>query len=99
MLTEIEIIREESGYALCHNPKSDKFTVVQISRDKGQVYSTMPTDGPSDGGQWFAAITDAGIRYVAGWYSRSYAQRIFRERVAESLLMANSFYEPPLQGR
>lgn len=79
MSPNIEITREEEGFALCHNTDNDKYTVVKISHQKGQVYSAMPTDG-----SWFARISDSGINYVAGWYSRDYARRIFRERVAEA---------------
>ncbi|MDB4278051.1 hypothetical protein N9917_00315 [Deltaproteobacteria bacterium] len=76
-MDDIDIIEEESGYALCR--KGDQFTVIRISRANGQVYSAMPTDGSN-----FAGISDFGVNYVAGWYSRSYARRTFRTYVTEA---------------
>lgn len=75
---EIDVVREEGCYLLCHNLDNDRYTVVKRSRRGGQVYSTMPTDGSN-----FASFSDAGIAYVANWYSKSYAMRVFRDRVRE----------------
>ena len=87
-MTDIEIIEEVDGYAICQ--WGDHFTVVQISRKAGQVYSAMPTDGPADGGSWFAGISDNGVKYVAGWYSKGYARRIFRSLVSEAAELAEA---------
>ncbi len=82
-MTKYRIVEEKCGYAfveLVENPK--RATVVMIDRKKGQVYSAMPSDQPADGGQWFGGISDKGIAYVSGLYSRGYARRKFREFTA-----------------
>lgn len=72
-----ELIEELNGIALW---KYDgRFSVTGIDRRAGQVTSVMPRDMPSGGGAWFARITDGGIAYVAGLYSRGYARRKFAE--------------------
>lgn len=78
---EIEVLDTQGPYVLLQ--KGDKLTVVQQSKDGSQVYAVMPGDLPADGGNWFAGNTDTGVEYVASWYSRSYARRIFRARVQE----------------
>lgn len=83
MIGDYKIVEEEKGYALLKR-KDGRRTVVGISRRAGQVYSTMPGDMPRDGGTWFAGITQFGIDYVASWYSRSYANQIYREAVDEA---------------
>ncbi len=55
----------------------NRYTVVLVDYDKGQVYDAMPNDGPTDGGKWCAKICDRGIDYVASLYSESYARRIY----------------------
>ena len=86
---EIQVLDETDHYLLLKRtrtdsvPEADGFTVVSVDFDKGQVYNAMPGDAPTDGGSWFAGLTYKGICYVAGWYSRSYARRIFRKCKAE----------------
>ena len=86
---EIQVLDETDRYMLLKRsrddnvPEADGFTVVGVDFDKGQVYDAMPGDAPTDGGSWFGGITYQGICYVAGWYSRSYARRIFRKCKAE----------------
>lgn len=77
------MINRQGFFALVRYPGTeDRFTVVQVSDDEAQVLSAMPTDHP-DRGQWRAAATPEGVRYVAEPYSRSYALRVFRRLVAE----------------
>ena len=78
----MNIVREAACYALLS--KGTKATVVGISHENGQVYSAMPSDHPQDGGRWYARISDEGVEYVANWYSKSYARRIFNQLVKEA---------------
>ena len=41
-----------------------KWYAFAASPNNGQVYS-IGRDCPSDGGNWFAGLTDCGIKYVA----------------------------------
>jgi hypothetical protein len=77
----MDIKKEEHGYAMVEH--NGKYTVVEIDRPSGQVYSAMPTDHPLGGGKWFARMGDSGIEYVSKWYSRGYAMRVFRRLVSE----------------
>lgn len=76
-------IKEEDRYPRCYRlvrrDGTNKYTVVLVDYNAGQVYCAMPSDFPSEGGTWFARISDSGIAYVSGDYSRSYAFRKFRE--------------------
>ena len=71
------ILRETNGVALLWRPDG-KRTVVSVDYKRGQVYDLMPGDAPRDGGSWCARMTTRGVDYVAGWYSRSYANRVYR---------------------
>lgn len=75
-------IREEAGYRLVGRYEDDRRTVVRVG--KGQVCDAMPGDAPRGGGSWSARDTHAGIDYVAHWYSRSYAGRVYRALVREA---------------
>ena len=81
-----ELLSEEYGFALWRATRGDsvKWSVTVIDRDKGQIYSCMPGDDPPGGGLWCAGITDFGVAYVAGRYSKSYATRKYRELVREA---------------
>jgi len=81
-LGEYEIIDESEGFALLKNPDG-RGTVVEIDRNRGQVYNAMPGDSPKEGGTWFARISGAGVDYVASWYSWRYARRMFRQCITE----------------
>ena len=72
-----------NGFALYHDTERHTFRVVSVDHCMGKAYSVMPSDGPRDGGQWFAPLTDEGLRYVARGYSRSYARRMFRKLSTE----------------
>ena len=58
---------------------TDRYTVILVDYDRGQLYAAMPGDRPTGGGQWCARISDRGISYVASLYSESYARRIFKQ--------------------
>lgn len=73
----IETIKENRGLRLCRDTGTGKYTVVDTTKE-WQVMSAMPGDHPPTG-RWVSRDTEAGIRYVAGWYSRSYAGRVYRE--------------------
>jgi hypothetical protein len=66
------------GYMLVKSDAGRSMTVVRVDWERGQVYDAMPGDRPRDGGAWYARICGAGVRYVAGWYSPSYARRVWR---------------------
>ena len=72
-----------NGFAIYHDTERHTFRVVGEDLDRHQVYSVMPSDGPRDGGRWFAPRTDGGLRYVARGYSRGYARRMFRKLSTE----------------
>lgn len=80
MLREYKIVKQDGNVLLLERPDG-KRTVVSTNKDETQVYDAMPTDGPTGGGQWMSNFTDAGVDYVANWYSKGYANRIFREYV------------------
>jgi len=75
-----ETIRTAGTYHLLQRDDG-KRTVVEIANH--QVFDMMPGDAPLSGGRYFARATDAGINSVASWYSRSYANRIFRSIASE----------------
>ena len=77
-------ITSDKGYVLLRNDRTGKFHVVLVNKDGSQVFSTVPGDAPRGGGRWYAPNTSAGIVYVSGGYSRSYARRIFNLRVREA---------------
>ena len=84
MIGTYEIVEERSGVALLRRDDGQG-TVVRIDRKQGQVYDGMPGDAPPEStGSWFGAITQAGIDYVASWYSWAYARRIFRQYQREA---------------
>jgi hypothetical protein len=88
-MTKYTITEERNGYALVElDSDTSRCTVIRIDRDRGQVYSAMPTDLPRGGGLWFARISDCGIDYVAKLYSRSYARRMFKVLAADAEEMA-----------
>jgi len=80
-----EMVEETAGeqFLLLRRTTDGKMTVVEYSREHGQVYSAMPGDMPEGSGRWYARFSDAGIDYVASGYSPSYARRIFRELKAD----------------
>lgn len=73
------VVRETPHMALLERDDG-KRTVVDVDWDAGQVYSAMPGDMPSGGGIWYGALTTNGVDYVAGWYSRSYAGRVWNSK-------------------
>ncbi len=75
------VVKEKMGIALLERDNGQR-TVVQHSEARGQVTSIMPTDSPPNG-TWFARATTAGVDYVASWYSRSYANRMWKQFVTE----------------
>jgi len=83
MIGEYSIVREDGGFVLLARDQDDKRTVVAIDHNKGQVYDVMPGDAPRDGGSWCARICTSGVDYVASFYSRSYANRIFQSLTVE----------------
>ncbi len=83
------LIEQTCGYLLLQRDGTERCTVVELYGD-GQVVNAMPGDAPSGGGRWVARRTDAGIAYVSGLYSRSYARRVFRTLVAEAQDMVDS---------
>ena len=73
-----EIHAEKGRFALVNGGNS-RWTVVCINRTDGRVLSAMPGDLHSDyGGQRYSILSDEGINYVSSWYSKGYAQQIFR---------------------
>jgi hypothetical protein len=72
-------IKEANGYALIRSD-TGVWSVVQIDRSKGMVYSLVPGDGLAGSvtGKCFARITDDGIDSVAAGYSESYAKKQFK---------------------
>jgi len=78
-----DVIKEINGYQLLQR-EDGKRTVIRISYENRQVYSAMPGDMPRDGGTWCAGTSLAGVDYVAGFYSRSYANKMFK-RLVEAL--------------
>ena len=71
-----ELMKENNGIRLFKRDDG-KFTVVDYSEKRHQYYSIMPGDKPPGGGQWCAGNSFAGIDYVAGGYSKSYAYKMF----------------------
>ena len=79
MLDWVKIV---GNFALIYSSAINKWTVVIYSMENGKVISAMPADHPSSENgtaRWIANSTDAGVNYVAGWYSESYARKKFRE--------------------
>ena len=74
-----KIVAEAEGYALWRCEEG--WSVTGIDRDKGQVYSALPSDLPSDGGWWCARISSDGVSYVSSPRAESTARRWFRQLV------------------
>lgn len=77
------IVRESHGFALLQDDDGRR-TVVRLDRGRFSVGNAMPGDSPGNGLSLTANATDSGVDYVASWYSRSYANRVFRSLVAEA---------------
>jgi hypothetical protein len=70
----LNIINEKSGYAVVEI--DEKYYVVSIDRNRGQVYSVLPSDNP-ESGTWFARMTESGVKYVASGRSYKAAMSAF----------------------
>ena len=70
------IINEKNGIALIQI--GQRFFVVGIDRNRGQVTSCLSSDSPGDGGAWFAGISERGVQYVANGRTKSAACSAFR---------------------
>lgn len=79
---DYEIVAEQRPFCLLRRADG-RGTVIQIDRERGQVYNAMPGDAPRGGGSWYARISQAGVDYVASFYSWRYARRMFRQLVRE----------------
>jgi len=91
------IVEEMRGYALLQSSDNRRnWTVVNIDWYRGQVYSAMPGDIPTDGGRWFARIGPAGVAHVSSWYSESWAKKIFSQltgfRSIVPVVVENNFH-------
>jgi hypothetical protein len=72
----MNIIKEENGVAIIEIDNA--YYVVEINRDQGQVYSIVPSDSPCGGGQWYGAMSEPGVKYVASGRSKSAAFSAYR---------------------
>ncbi|MBT9260176.1 MAG: hypothetical protein KM310_10580 [Clostridiales bacterium] len=83
-----EVVDSEYGYMLVRD--GDRWSVVREYGEEGnQVAAVMPGDQPGDGLTAIAKLTSMGIGSITRGYSRSYAKRVYRDRVRQ----AREWYE------
>ncbi|MCL5962588.1 MAG: hypothetical protein M1358_25285 [Chloroflexi bacterium] len=83
MTHTFELVDEYHGVAMWRRDDG-KFAITCIDRNAGQVYSYLRSDKPAQPStNWFAAISDCGIDYVAGAYSESYIRHQFKRWKSE----------------
>lgn len=78
-----EVVDSEYGYMLVRD--GDRWSVVRkYGKEGNQVAAVMPGDQPGDGLTAIAKLTSMGIGSITRGYSRSYAERVYRDRVRQA---------------
>lgn len=82
-------IRQQHGVALVQiDSPEPRYHVVSIDYERGQVYSRLASDLPSDGGLWYARIGESGVRYVSTGRTYAAALRHYQREVRQERLAA-----------
>lgn len=79
----ISIIREDEDTGISVVEVNGRYHVVQVSHDRSQVFSTMPSDMPTSG-IWVGGRSDEGVKYVSKGRTYSAAMAGFRNQVRKN---------------